>query len=85
MFIADIRIKLKKGVADPEGKNTMKALELLGFYEVVAVDTSKFFSVKLDTQDESEARTQVEKMCQNLLANPVINEYSYDIRTVEGA
>ena len=80
MFIADVRIKLKKGVADPEGKNTLKALELLGFGAVAEVKTSKFFSVHLDVADEAEAREQVEKMCQNLLANPVINEYSYDIR-----
>ncbi len=80
MFIADIRIKLKKGVADPEGKNTLKAMELLGFSQVSEVKTSKFFSVRLNTDDESDARSQVERMCQNLLANPVINEYSYELR-----
>jgi phosphoribosylformylglycinamidine synthase len=85
MFIADIRIKLKKGVADPEGKNTLKALELLGFDQVAGVSTSKFFSVSLDTADEADARAQVERMCQSLLANPVINEYSYEMRSVQGA
>ena len=85
MFTADIRIKLKKGVADPEGKNTKKALELLGFNEVSEVSTSKYFSVHLDVDDEAAAKSQVERMCQNLLANPVINEYSYEIRPVKGA
>jgi len=80
MFVADIRIKLKKGVADPEGKNTRKALELLGFPEVTEVSTSKFFSVHLNTPDQAFAKAQVEKMCLALLANPVINEYTYDIR-----
>jgi phosphoribosylformylglycinamidine synthase len=80
MFVADIRIKLKKGVADPEGKNTKKALELLGFEAVAEVKTSKFYSVRLEAADESAARAEVEKMCQALLANPVVNEYSYDIR-----
>jgi phosphoribosylformylglycinamidine synthase len=80
MFIADIRITLKKGVADPEGKNTLKAMELLGFSQVTEVKTSKFFSVRLDTADEADARSQVERLCQNLLANPVINEYSYQLR-----
>ncbi len=80
MFVADIRIKLKKGVADPEGKNTRKALELLGFPEVAEVKTSKVFSVHLNSPDEASAKAQVEKICLALLANPVINEYSYDIR-----
>lgn len=80
MLVADIRIRLKKGVADPEGKNTRKALELLGFDQVAGVKTSKCFSIELDTLDEVRARNDVERMCQGLLANPVINEYSYEIR-----
>lgn len=80
MFIADIRIKLKKGVADPEGKNTKKALELLGFDAVSEVKASKFFSIKLEVDSEAAAREAAEKICLALLANPVVNEYSYDIR-----
>jgi phosphoribosylformylglycinamidine synthase PurS subunit len=85
MFVADIRIKLKKGVADPEGKNTRKALELLGFTEVAEVKTSKFFSIHLNTADEATAKAQVEKICLSLLANPVINDYSYELHLVKGA
>jgi phosphoribosylformylglycinamidine synthase len=80
MFVADIRIKLKKGVADPEGKNTRKALELLGFSEVADVKTSKFFSIRLDAQDEASAKAAVDRICLALLANPVINEYSFELR-----
>ena len=83
MLVADVQIRLKKGVADPEGKNTKKALELLGFNQVAEVKTSKYFSIHLNTDDEAGAKAEVEKMCQNLLANPVINEYSYEIRKVE--
>ena len=83
MFIADIRIRLKRGVADPEGKNTKKALELLGFSEVSEVSTSKYFSVHLDVESEAAAKARVEKMCTGLLANPVINDYSYEIRVKE--
>ncbi len=85
MFTADIRIKLKKGVADPEGKNTLKALELLGFSQVSEVKTSKFFSVMLDTDDEADAKAQVERMCHNLLANPVIHDYSFALQHAKGA
>ena len=84
MLVADVRIRLKKGVADPEGKNTKKALELLGFNQVVEVKTSKYFSIHLDSNDEEKAKAEVEKMCQSLLANPVINDYSYELRVLEG-
>ena len=80
MLVADVQIRLKKGVADPEGKNTKKALELLGFSQVAEVKTSKYFSIHLDTDDEALAKAEVEKMCQSLLANPVINDYSYEFR-----
>jgi phosphoribosylformylglycinamidine synthase len=74
-MMAEVRIRLKKGVADPEGANTTKALELLGFSDVVEVKSSKCFSIRLDTEDEAEASKQVELMCRNLLANPVIHDY----------
>ncbi len=74
-MIAEVRIRLKKGVADPEGANTKKALELLGFSDVVDVKSSKCFSIKLDTEDEAVASELVERMCRNLLANPVIHDY----------
>ena len=80
MLVADVRIRLKKGVADPEGKNTRKALELLGFNQVTEVKTSKYFSIKLNTENEAMAKAEIEKMCQSLLANPVINDYSYELR-----
>ena len=80
MFVAEVRVRLKKGVADPEGANTKKALELLGFTEIVGVDSSRCFSIRLDTDDESRASEQVERMCQNLLANPVIHDYEITMR-----
>ncbi|MCK4266729.1 MAG: phosphoribosylformylglycinamidine synthase subunit PurS [Thermoplasmata archaeon] len=83
MILAEVRIKLKKGVADPEGANTRKALELLGFTEVLEVKTSKCFSIQLDTDDMDHASGLVENMCKSLLANPVIQSYEVDL-TREG-
>jgi phosphoribosylformylglycinamidine synthase len=83
MLVAEVRVRLKKGVADPEGANTRKALELLGFSEVVGVESSKCFIITLDTDDESTASEQVERMCQDLLANPVIHDYDVSLKRVE--
>jgi phosphoribosylformylglycinamidine synthase len=75
MVMAEVKIKLKKGVADPEGANTKKTLELLGF-DVGDVKSVKVFQIQLGTEDQEEAQKKVEDMCQKLLANPVIHEYS---------
>ena len=75
MVVAEVKIKLKKGVADPEGANTKKTLELLGF-EVRDVKSVKVFEIHLPTENRDVAQEMVEEMCQKLLANPVIHEYS---------
>ena len=73
---AIINIALKKGVLDSAGKATHHTLDTLGFSSVVQdVRIGKQITMKLDTSDENEARTQVTKMCEDLLANTVIEDY----------
>ena len=79
MVVAEIRIELKQGVADPEGQNTRKALELLGFKGIKGVRSVKTFEVELDLPAE-EARQQSEEMCRKLLANPVIQKFKVEIK-----
>ncbi|HEV8360143.1 MAG TPA: phosphoribosylformylglycinamidine synthase subunit PurS [Candidatus Thermoplasmatota archaeon] len=76
MYKAQVKIALKKGVADPEGKNTHKALELLGFQGLRSVQTEKVFDIHLDAASEEVARHRAEEMCKRLLANPVIHDYT---------
>ena len=87
----EVRIKLKHGVADPEGENTKKALNLLGFRNVRAVETMKTFRIVVEEEaeagegggeeegreksEEERVRQEVEEMCRRLLANPVIQDY----------
>ncbi|HUR68260.1 MAG TPA: phosphoribosylformylglycinamidine synthase subunit PurS [Candidatus Thermoplasmatota archaeon] len=73
MYRAEVRIELKPGVADPEGANTKKALELLGFKGVKSVKSVHAFSVDLDATTETDAKAQVDEMCKRLLVNPVIH------------
>lgn len=75
MITAQVYIRLKKGVADPEGANTKKTLELLGF-DVADVKSAKVFEIHLNTDDREKAQKEVQEMCEKLLANPVIHEYS---------
>jgi len=79
MLRAEIRIELKKGVADPEGKNVKKTLELLGFGGIISVRTVKVFMVEMETDDREKAEQDAKRMCEKLLANPVIQRYSIRI------
>ena len=76
----DVTISLKKGVADPEGANTKKALNLLGFDNVRNVRVMKTFRIEIDTENEKKARAEIAEMCEKLLANPVIQDYTITIR-----
>ena len=79
MTIIEIRIELKKGVADPEGKNTRKTLESLGFEGIADVRSVKLFEVELDMPAD-DALKAGEEMCRKLLANPVIQNYRVTVR-----
>ncbi len=74
----EVRVGLKKGMADPEGANVKKALKLLGFENVDAVESVKFYKITIN-MDEKSALKEAEKMCQRLLANPVVHEYSITV------
>jgi phosphoribosylformylglycinamidine synthase len=75
-----IKITLKSGVLDPQGKAIQNALGALGFSGVNDVRQGKYIEVDLSTPDEATARQQVERMCKELLANTVIENYSYEIK-----
>jgi len=76
---ARIRITLKNGVLDPQGKAIQNALSALGIGGVEDVRQGKYIEVKLDETSEEKARATVERMCKDLLANTVIENYSYEI------
>lgn len=74
-----IKITLKNGVLDPQGKAIGHALEGLGFSGVGDVRQGKYIELVLEETDETKARETVERMCKELLANTVIENYSFDI------
>jgi phosphoribosylformylglycinamidine synthase subunit PurS len=75
---ARIRITLKDGVLDPQGKAIQNALVSLGFSGVEDVRQGKYIEVVLGESDEASARAQLDRMCRELLANTVIENYSYE-------
>ena len=76
---ARVHITLKSGVLDTQGRAIAHALGSLGFGGVNDVRQGKYIEVDLAEQDEAQARAQVEKICKDLLANTVIENYAYEL------
>ncbi len=76
---AVINVFLKEGVLDPQGKAAHHALDSLGFDGVDDVRIGKQIIIKLDTTDRAAAETEVKEMCETLLANTVIEDYTIEI------
>ena len=76
---AHIKVTLKQGVLDPQGKAIQSALGALGFDGVEDVRQGKFIEVELSETDTAKAREKVDQMCKDLLANMVIENYTYEL------
>ncbi len=75
-----INVHLKKGVLDPQGKAVLHALKTLGFDEVKDVRIGKQILIDINTKDKEEAVKKVTKMADELLANPVIENYEIEVK-----
>ena len=82
MYQARIYVTLKPTVNDPQGLTVLSSLHRLGFSDVEDVRVGKFLLVNVDASDQAEAERSVTKMCQQLLANPVIEEFRFDLEDV---
>ncbi len=76
---ARIHITLKTGVLDPQGKAIQNALGSLGFSGIGDVRQGKLIEVELAARDPATARADVDRMCRELLANLVIENYSFEL------
>ncbi|MCX6009513.1 MAG: phosphoribosylformylglycinamidine synthase subunit PurS [Chloroflexi bacterium] len=79
MYLAKVYITLKPTVNDPQGLTIKGALHNLGFTSVEDVRAGKYIEVRLEENDLTRASEQVNEMCRKLLANPVIENYRFDL------
>ena len=75
---ATVLVRPKQGILGPQGDAVETALEHLGF-SVSAARVGKVVDLEIDATDPAEARAQVEKMCEQLLANPLMESYEVEI------
>ena len=74
-----IHVTLKNGVLDPQGSAIKKTLNQQGVNEVVDITQGKYFEVELDVSNKTQAEELLEKICKDLLANLVIENYKIQI------
>ena len=84
-YRAEIHVTLKRTVNDPQGLTIKGGLHSLGYAGVDAVRAGKYIEVWLDAPDEAAAASQVDAMCDQLLANPVIEDYRFAVSAETGA
>ena len=75
---ARVLIFYKDSVFDPQGNTLAHSLKRVGFAKVKDVRVGKVIDVELDNQDREEAKRDLQKMCESLLANPVIESYRFE-------
>ncbi|HWO42452.1 MAG TPA: phosphoribosylformylglycinamidine synthase subunit PurS [Candidatus Eisenbacteria bacterium] len=72
-------ITLKPGVLDPQGQAVTRSLHALGFGEVREVRMGKYLDIELESATRETAQARARSMCDQLLANPVIEDYRFEI------
>ena len=83
-FLARVYVTLKPTVNDPQGLTIRGGLHSLGFDSVEGVRAGKYLEIRVDRQERAEAEAQVTEMCRKLLANPVIEDFRFEIEEAGG-
>lgn len=76
-----VTIDRRPEIADPEGTTVERALHELGFTEAKSVRMDRVIHMDVDGDDPDEVKTQVESMCRQLLANPVLEDFTVEVET----
>ena len=84
-YFAQIYVTLRPSVLDPQGTAVQAGLQHMGYDNVAQVRIGKYVEVTLSAVDQAEADRQLHQICDQLLANPVIENYRFDIQPASSA
>ena len=79
-FLARVYVTPRATVRDPEGETILDGLRQLGFGQLSAVRAGRYFELLLEAGSGQAAEQAVDRMCRELLANPVIEDYRFDLQ-----
>ena len=84
-FRARVSVFPRPEILDPQGKAITEGLRRIGFSDVGEVRAGKSFEIELEAADEDAARERLNEMCQRLLANPIMEDYSLELVAEEAS
>jgi phosphoribosylformylglycinamidine synthase len=79
MYIAKIKITLRSSILDPQGKIVEHSLKSLGYDKIEGTRMGKYIELKINADLKEEAENIADKACEKLLANPVMEDYEFEI------
>jgi phosphoribosylformylglycinamidine synthase PurS subunit len=85
VFKVAVYVTPKAGVVDPQGAVIERALPALGHSGVANIRVGRYITLEVPGDDPEQARTAVDDMCRKLLANPIIEDYRFDVDVAEEA
>jgi phosphoribosylformylglycinamidine synthase PurS subunit len=83
-LLVKVFVTPRKGILDPQGRAVEQSLKTLGFAGVAAVRVGRYIVLELDAPNVEQARQTVRQMCGQLLTNPNIEDYTFEIQPNEG-
>ena len=84
MYSAKIKVTLRKSILDPQGKAVEHSIQSLGYKNIVDTRIGKFVELKIDSNSQEEAQLITDEVCKKLLANPVMEDYVFEVVNVNG-
>jgi phosphoribosylformylglycinamidine synthase PurS subunit len=85
MYLAKVYVTLKPLVNDPQGRTVQGGLKNLGFTSVAEVRVGKYLEIRVNESERARAEALVSRMCRELLANPVIEEFRFELEELAPA
>lgn len=82
MYLAKIIVTVRNSILDPQGKAVHHALQSLGMKDVNDVRIGKFIEMKINSVEKAEAERVTDEACKKLLANPIMEDYSFSIEKI---
>jgi phosphoribosylformylglycinamidine synthase PurS subunit len=82
-WLADVHVTLRPGIADPEGQTIAAGLRSLGYPSVSEVRSGKLMRIAFEADDHAAAEASIGDMCRRLLANPVMERATWELRADE--
>lgn len=81
-YSAEIKITLREGILDVQGKTVEHALESMKMGDITGIRIGKFVTLKVEADDSAKAYEIVDKACKELIANPIIEDYKIELKEI---